>query len=179
MDVETLGSNLEDVLCDLQLVEREAADLGLQLYRTKYELVCEDPVTRDFMLRAAPGHQVVDMNHTEILGSPIGSKRSVYEVINEKIRLLGIMGERLCHSLAIPKILHVFRSSPFFVSPNLEDFDDLLRRMLSDIINVCLESSSAWLQASLPVSTGGIGIGSTAQLALSAYLAFAAGYAEL
>ena len=70
------------------------------------------------MLRAAPGLQVVDMDHAEILGSPVGSKRSVDEVISEKIRLLGLMGERLRllqaqdallllrHSLAIPKVLH-------------------------------------------------------------------------
>ena len=68
LDDGTLGGNLEDVLCDLQLVEREAEELGLQLNRAKSELVCEDSGTRDSMLRAAPGLQVVDMDHAEILG---------------------------------------------------------------------------------------------------------------
>ena len=49
---------------------------------------------------------------------------------------------------AIPKVLHVFRSSPSPALPYLEDFDDLLRRILNDIINVRLESGS-WLQVSL------------------------------
>ena len=69
LDDGTLGGNLEDALCDLQLVEREAEDLGLQLNHAKSELVCEDSGTRDSMLRAAPGLQVVDMDHAEILGS--------------------------------------------------------------------------------------------------------------
>ena len=119
LDDGTLGGNLEDVLCDLQLVEREAEDLGLQLNRAKSELVCEDSGTRDLMLRATLGLQAVGMDHAEILGSPVGSKRSVDDVINEKLRLLGLMGERLRllqaqdvllllhHSLAIPKVIHV------------------------------------------------------------------------
>ena len=191
LDDGTLGGNLEDVLCDLQLVEREAEELGLQLNRAKSELVCEDSGTRDSMLRAAPGLQVVDMDHAEILGSPVGSKRSVDEVISEKIRLLGLMGERLRllqaqdallllrHSLAIPKVLHVLRSSPSFASPYLENYDNFLRRKLSDIINVRLESGLAWSQASLPVRAGGIGIRITVQVAPSPYLASAAGCVKL
>ena len=72
----------------------------------------------------------------------------------------------LRHSLTIPKVLHVLRSSPSFTSPYLENYDNL-RRMLSDIINVHLESGPAWPQASLPVRTGGIRIRSTVQLAPS------------
>ena len=75
--------------------------------------------------------------------------------------------------------MSLYRSSPSFVSPYLKNYDNLLRRMLSDIINVRLESGPAWSQASLPVRAGGIGIRSTVQLAPSAYLTSAAGCAEL
>ena len=191
LDDGTLGDNLQDITRDLQLVEKEAAELGLQLNRSKSELLCEDPTTRDQLLKVVPGLQVIGMDQVEILGSPVGSMTSVDVVINEKIRLLELLGERLRllqaqdallllrHSLAILKVLHVLRSSPCFASTLLSDFDDLLRDILSDVINVRLELGPAWLQASLPVHAGGIGIRSAAQLAPSAYLASAAGCADL
>ena len=67
----------------------------------------------------------------------------------------------------------MLQSSPSFESTDLSDFDDLLRDIPSDIIDVHLELGS------LPVCAGGIGIGSAAQLAPSAYLAFSAGCADL
>ena len=112
-------------------------------------------------------------------------------VIKEKIRLLELLGERLRllqaqdallllrHSLTIPKLLHMLQSSSCFASTLLSDFDDLLRDILSDVINVRLELGPAWLQASLPVCAGGIGIRSAAQLAPSAYLASSAGCTDL
>ena len=183
LDDGTLGGNLEDIIRDLKLVEKEAAELGLQLNRSKSELLCEDQTTRDQLLKVVPGLQVIGMDQVEILGSPVGSMTSVDVVIKEKIRLLELLGEDalllLRHSLAIPKVLHVLRSSPCFASTLLSDFDDLLRDILSDVINVRLELGPAWLQASLPVCAGGIGIRSAAQLAPSAYLASAAGCADL
>ena len=85
----------------------------------------------------------------------------------------------LWHSFAIPKVMYILHSSPYFVSPQLNSFDGLLRSILSEVINICLDSGSIWAQASLPVRFGGIGIRSTVQLAPSAFLASAAGCAEL
>ena len=90
-----------------------------------------------------------------------------------------LLGLLLHYSFAIPKVLHVLRSSPCFTFTHLSDFDDLLRDILSDITNVVLELGPAGLQASLPVRAGVIGISSAAQLALSAYLASAADCANL
>lgn len=99
LDDGTLSGNLEDVLCEFQLVEREAADLGFQLNHTKFELVCG---TRDSMV--APRHKRFNVaSRSRPSGGrkcrnpriTVGSKRSVHEFINEKIRLLGLMGERL------------------------------------------------------------------------------------
>ena len=50
---------------------------------------------------------------------------------------------------------------------------------MRDITNVCLEEDETWTQASLPVGAGGIGVRRAAQLAPSAFLAFAAGCSEL
>ena len=119
LDDGTIGGNLEDVLSDLLLVEKEAADLGLQLNRSMSELLCENSTTRDQMLKAVPSLQVIGMDQPEILRAPVGSTKSVDDVIEEKIRLLRLLGERLCplqsqdtllllrDSFAIPKVLHV------------------------------------------------------------------------
>ena len=190
LDDGTLAGNLSDVLQDFHLVESEAANLGLQLNCSKSELICEDTATREFMLSEVPNLQVVDRDQARLLGSHIGSAQAVGECINEKIELLRCMGHRLCllqaqdallllrHSLAIPKVLYILRTSPCFLSSSLEAFDSLLRSLLSDIINVHL-NDAAWIQASLPVKAGGIGIRSAVQLAPSAYLASAAGCASL
>ena len=112
-------------------------------------------------------------------------------VLEERVRLLRLLGERLRllqaqdallllrHLFPIPKVFHALQSSPCFTSTHLCDCDDLLRDILRDIINVTLEPGPAWLQASLPVHAGGFGIRSAAQLAPSAYLASAAGCTNL
>ena len=50
---------------------------------------------------------------------------------------------------------------------------------LSEVLNIHFDDASAWIQATLRVSAGGIGIRSAAQLALSAFLASAAGTRSL
>ena len=104
---------------------------------------------------------------------------------------LRLMGDRLCllhshdvllllrHSFSIPKILYILRTAPCFLSPHIDAYDSLLRSLLSDIINVSLTDDSTWLQASLPVGVGGIGIRRAAQLAPSAFLTSAARSSDL
>ena len=74
----------------------------------------------------------------------------------------------------------LLRSSPCFLSSQLQEFDHLQRLILSDIANINLvDNDSVWTQASLPVRSGGLGIRSAVQLAPSAFLAFAAGSSDL
>ena len=68
--------------------------------------------------------------------------------------------------------LHALVPSSFF------HFDDLHRSLLESICNTHL-SNSGWLQASLPVSSGGLGVRSAVILAPSAFLASAAGSASI
>ena len=42
LDYVTLGRNLEDVLHDLEVFERVAAELGLLLNHCKSEVICSD-----------------------------------------------------------------------------------------------------------------------------------------
>ena len=148
-------------------------------------------VTRNEILEEALGLQLVSCANAELLGAPIGGAQSTDNIIQGKAARLRFMGKRLCplqtqdallllqHSFAIPKVMYILRSSPCFASPQLSSFDGLLRSILSDVINTRLDIDSAWAQASLPVRFGGIGIRSTVQLAPSAFLASAAGCAEL
>jgi len=76
-------------------------------------------------------------------------------------------------SFRAPKILHTLRSSPCVGNPALEKFDCLLRSGLGDITNSNL-SDLQWIQASLPVKDGGLGIRRVASLAPSAFMASAA-----
>ena len=81
-------------------------------------------------------------------------------------------------SLSAPKLLYVLQTSPCSDNSILASFDATLRDGLSKIINVEL-SDLQWIQASLPVRDGGLGIRSVSTLAPSAFLASAAGTYEL
>ena len=105
--------------------------------------------------------------------------------MSEKIEQLKVMGNRLKYlcsqdalillknAMAIPKLLYLLRTSPCFLSTLLEDYDSLI---LNTITNNNMDADSpAWLQASLPVRSGGLGIRRAAQLAPSTFMASAAG----
>ena len=51
----------------------------------------------------------------------------------------------------------------------------MLQFTLSEVVNIHFHDISAWIQATLPVSAGGIGIRRAVQLAPSIFLASAAG----
>ena len=151
-------------------MEKEAGALGLQLNRSKTELICDNATICESMLLEAPGLHVVSCSREILLGSPIGSIECVDDIIQNKVEVLQLMGSRLGlltshdallllrHSFAIPKVLYILRTSPCFLSDRLESFDDVLRNMLRNILNVDLALESTSLQASLPVRMGGIGI---------------------
>lgn len=105
LDDVTLGGDLEDILHDLEVVDREAAEWGLLLNQRKSEVICRDQPTRNSILSSIPGARVVDPQDACLLGSPIGDIGSVSGTIDEKVRLLGIMGSRLQHLEAHDAIL--------------------------------------------------------------------------
>ena len=70
------------------------------------------------------------------------------------------------------ELLYILRTAPFSGNPWLTIFDDALRQGLSSILKVSM-SDEQWIQASLPVQNGGLGVRSAGLLASSAYLASA------
>ena len=64
--------------------------------------------------------------------------------------------------------MYLQRSSPIFQHPYL--LDDCLKSCATDICNVSFDDIG-WIQATLPIRLGGIGLRRTSDLALPAYLA--------
>jgi len=81
-------------------------------------------------------------------------------------------------SFSAPTVLHLLRCSPSKDHPALEMFDSQLRSVVCHITNSRL-SDSQWLQASLPVKDGSLGVRRVASLALPAFLASAASILSL
>ena len=75
-------------------------------------------------------------------------------------------------------MMHTMHCLPCTNHSSLEAYDILLRKGISVIANLDL-SDVHWLQASLPVKEGGLGVRRVTSLAPSAFLASAAGTAAL
>ena len=76
-------------------------------------------------------------------------------------------------SFSTPKVLHLLHCSPSVSRSAHAPFDSLLRSAVQGITNSDL-SDIQWLQASLPVRDGGLGVRHVSSLALPAFLASAA-----
>ena len=73
-------------------------------------------------------------------------------------------------SFGATKLSYILRCSPCLGHPSLPRLDDLLKQGLESIVN-CSLNNHQWLQASLPINDGGLGIRRVVTLASSAYLA--------
>ena len=81
-------------------------------------------------------------------------------------------------SFSAPKVLHLLSCSPSSSHLCLEQFDLMLRSAVQCITN-CDLSDVRWIQASLPVKDGGLGVKRVSSLALPAFLASAASILSL
>ena len=122
----------------------------------------------------------IDIPATTIIGTAIFDN-SVTFALEEKICKLLRLGERLKsldrhdalyllkNCFSIPRLLYVLRTSPCISHPLLAKYDEILRRLLEYIVNTPLDEM-AWLQATLPVSFGGLGIRRATDLAVPAFM---------
>jgi hypothetical protein len=188
MDDLTLGGHLDDVVNDVHLINHLGTDLGLHLNTSKCEVIClavdsqPSPMLQSFI-------HVLPTDAT-LLGAPCLAGRKLDSALNgccvelrraiERLALLdshdALVLLRSCFSA--PKMTYLLRCSPCFGHPELVAFDVLLKDGLSRITNTDLNEVH-WLQASLPVRVGGLGVRRVASLAIPAYLASAASTLEL
>ena len=153
LDDGTIGGSAEDIIRDLRIVGYEA---GFKLNHAKTELVCDDVDTCNAVLSAFSEFKQICRNRATLLGTPIGSVGMFDSILVSKVDKFG---ERLLHlsshdgllihrnSMAIPKVLYILRTAPCYLSDQLNNFDDALRSILSDVLNVDLSNEQAWLQA--------------------------------
>ena len=138
---------MEVELHDLDIVVSGGAELSLHLNHHKSEIICSDHVSRGTLLCALP-FACVTYPEATLLGSPIGDISSISAMIQEKIGMLKTMGKRLkyrpshdaiillLHSFAIPKLLYTLRNSPCLLSPELQEYGNLLRSIVSGIVDI-------------------------------------------
>ena len=190
LDDGTIAGTESDILDDLKSIERNSRDLGLHLNHSKTELIgsadCGEQI-----FSCAPDLHRVDPCNAELLGSPIGDMSHTDNAILDKVNKLKILSDRLLHlskqdtlflircALAIPKTLYLLRTAQCFHSPLLEVFDQEFRSLLNLTLNIPFEDHHTWLQATLTVGCGGLGVRKSVQLAPSAFLASAAASSPL
>ncbi|KAJ6648441.1 hypothetical protein Bhyg_03669 [Pseudolycoriella hygida] len=155
----------------------------LSVNQSKCELfipsdIHKDEITRVFR-EVAPNIKIIGEEELSLLGSPLtalasnsilAAKINTYQLLSD--RLLNIQRHTalflLRNCLAIPMMTYLIRSAPIFENILLKKLDEILKSSLEHILNASLEVEN-WVQATLPVSLGGIGIRQLSSLAVPAY----------
>ena len=69
-----------------------------------------------------------------------------------------------------PQTSYILCTVPHFLSAQLAAFDGALKCILSQVLNIDLSQDLTWLQASLPLHAGGLGVRKLTQFAPSIFL---------
>jgi hypothetical protein len=181
LDDGTLAGGFEEVQNDVNTVITEGSKLGLRLHIniSKSEICCLGGATVPHPFFS--NMPVLDKEHLTLLGSPVGGTESVEVVLSDKLNVLNTLATRLKvldshdalyllrHCFSTPKLMYILRSAPCFSSDLLGSYDSCLREILEYILNVSLDDTS-WMQATLPVRDGGLGIQRATTLATPAFI---------
>ena len=183
LDDVTAGGDVSSLAHDFDMLRSAAEGVGLSLNIRKCELVGES------LCDQLPGcflhFRHISSAQAELLGAPLFEGAGLDSVLESKCLDLARASERLRllnshdaltilrHSISAPKLSYLLRCSPCSDHPSLVIFDGFLRTALASVTNVAFDDL-AWVQASLPIADGGLGVRSVALLAPSAFLASAA-----
>ena len=188
LDDATIAGDPRSVCDDIKRCSCMLADIGLFLNPSKSELVNLGLDEAVFLRETQCINYILEnvsfikMEDVILLGSPLTStairpqlqhKLSIFKAMTEKISLLDRHPAffLLKNCFSMPKLMYLLRSSPTFQHPDLlADFDDCLKSCATDICNVSFDDIG-WIQATLPIRLGGIGLRRASDLALPAYLA--------
>ena len=190
LDDVTIGGRADTVVEDFAMIESVCKSKGLFLNRLKCEVVGLSNETRT--LFHSNNIELPETNRPDLvlLGSPLFHGNVLDSALCDKSNVLRLLAGRLSlmpahdalyllrNVLATPRLMYLLRTAPCSDSPKLQLYDEVLRQTLTSVLNVDL-SDDRWLQASLPVRWGGLGIRGVTLLAPSAYLASAASTTEL
>ena len=182
MDDLTAGGEQQAIVSDYLTLQRMAGEMGLKLNVAKCEVITNDPLSLN---RSFGGFNVLSPCEGTLLGAPLLDGSAMNHALESRCSDLSRALDRfslisahdglviLKNSISAPKLMYTLRCSPTFGHCLLDRFDQNLRMGLSRLANVQVDDLN-WVQASLPVKDGGLGIRSGGLLALSAFLASAA-----
>lgn len=190
LDDVTMGGDASTVAADFIELEAAATTVGLVINRSKCEIIGHTDETRALF---ADYNIILPETNSEaatLLGAPLfpgqtldsvlGSKRLELQLLTNRLSLMPSHDSLylLRNILTAPRLMFLLRTAPCANSPELLQYDEVVREALSTTLNIDL-ADNRWNQASLPIRWGGLGIRSVAMLAPSAYLASAASTTEL
>lgn len=190
LDDITIGGEASVVADNFLTIESMAKDIGLSLNRGKCEIIGISQSSRSKFFDRGIILTEVPLEKADLLGAPILSSDKLNSALINKVDALSIIGTRLSlmpahdalfllkNCMSIPKLAYILRSSPCAGHPQLIRYDEEIRNILSTSLNIVI-SDQCWMQASLPVRWGGLGVRSAVSLAPSAFLASAASTDEL
>ena len=188
LDDGTIASSPETVMSDYKKILQCSDTLGLSVNPKKCELYLINPQSdetknalREFC-NLTDGIKLVKKEDLTLLGAPIFPE-AIEGALYPKLESLKLMASRLVEidkhdalfllrqCFAIPKMTYFFRTGPCFLkSKILEEYDQVIRTALTNILNTQLTEESVWTQCTLPVKDGGLGIRAAQDLALPAFL---------
>ena len=175
-----VGLELNHAKCELVHSSLKVDEMLNSSHSNSYAIVhqCSDlSVGEDFKIWQFP---LTVPEEACLLGAPIlmgpamdkilAKRCTELERVLSRLELLAAQDALLILRTAFgsPKMLNVLRSSPCAEHDTLNKFDSLLRSGISSITN-CVLNDTAWMQASLPIKDGGLGIRSVVMLAPSAF----------
>ena len=194
LDDGTLADHPDIVLEDIKKLIPDMEALGLDFNSSKCEIFTmnmrnEEEVLEKFK-RVLPAIRQISHEELSLLGSPF-TVQGAQKAITDRKAALDRMSDRLekidqheaftilrC-ALSLPKLLYLLRSSlAYKCTTALQDFDETMRRTLCKIVNIELPEDS-WVQATLPIAMGGIGLRCATHVALPAFLASTASSSRL
>ena len=135
---------------------------------------------------ALQSFQRVSVSDTVLLGAPVLQGQSLDKHWSNRCNDLSRAVDRLTKvasrdalillqaSFSTPRVQHLLQCSPSADHAALATFDDTLRSAVCTFTNFEL-TDTQWLQATLPIRDGGLGVRRVSSLALSAFVAFAVG----
>ncbi|XP_021957065.1 uncharacterized protein LOC110853130 [Folsomia candida] len=187
LDDGTIADTPETVLAALEKVSRMGEEVGLYLNHNKYEVgvlgADDDTITQIFQefQNFAPGIQLITRENATLLGSPL-TNEAMEAVLAAKTEQLATFSKRLkkisAHSaffllrasISIPRLIYFLRCSPSWRKMEaLALYDATLKDALEGILN-CSLSEAAWMQSSLPVKEGGLGVRHAEDVAIPCFL---------
>ncbi|CAK9302743.1 unnamed protein product [Gordionus sp. m RMFG-2023] len=178
LDDGTICGPSKNILAAIEYIEKNFLNIGLTLNKAKSEICFLNSNTLKVQ-----GFKIIKKSEINLLGSPLSSFSNC-EVFIEKFfeglsGLETILNEIPSHQsffllkkyLFLPKIVHIFRSSSFFLNNEIINrVHEFFRSLLENILIIKLEDFN-WGFSQLPSKMGGLDLYPLNLLSLSSFLA--------